>query len=872
MSVIDSKFIKALGIDRFNQLATEAVSQGYSPQGDIIVINDGQYGMVMVADTGVTVTDCKAVMADGFDRLAEMLKSEAANGYAPQSGIIPAGGNRWVSALVKGRQVQSGGPVDAAGLMAKRDIDGVASFAALRARQPAYEGERVYLKCHTTGDFGGGFFIGRMRAQADDGGYVASSGKAWHWERDKKLSQLCVDDFGAVPDGVTDSQPAFKANLEFLNSNYAKLKTGGKQSGSNVNGGYSPSLAIRFNEGTYYVSPGEYNKYGAKLADGDATIKIFKSGYKEMPNIRIEGVRVDTMKQVVTRIISDKSDKTVFLLNHRRMTVHGIIWDGQQTTPQNVYNADTNPTGQNLLQGATLGVFNDTASNKQTFMKNECPGGLYGRVSCINAINTGGPTFDIIDTLDSLFDNIFGQRTAAPVIQVGWSDPLNEFYGAWDHSTSLEIRNCNFLSNAAPVIWAPRCQQAVMHNVWVSGPAAMPIDINNGQWTITMLVVEGARQNPTFWNCKDTINIYSAATGNGIDRFAPDSGKWNSYPTNPDGSAITGWNNGYDLGTWQLQNHTVNFDCAVVSKFERGVLRGTNNTDSVLWVNVGKFTNPTNGGSWRIRVQGGRFYNTEAKQNPVTDSTYGQTVIDIGRSVSTTPKANWYSEGSGPIIANPQWQTQQYVGDLPALWIPIRSRCGEFSISVEATGLTRQEAGIPCMFYPSGETRTTSPNTGNEVEPRFAFHNGKAGIGAQGDIVGIFTRSEASSQTPVEQSKPRQWMRMNINGKDFAVPYYAYNPVITTQPAGTVNLASGANLSLSVVAKDAASYTWQKSTDSGATWNNITGATAATYSKTGVTAADAGQYRCIVKGELGAIDAATTTNQVTTNVSTVNVT
>lgn len=745
------------------------------------------------------------------------------------------------------------------------------SFDALRSYMPTVDGDRVFVKSYREGgNTGGGWFIGRTTAQADDGGFVASSGAAWHWERDKRLSDLTIDDFGAVADGVTDSQPAFKANLEFLSSDFAKLRTGGKQSGSTVSGGYSPCLAIRFNSGTYYISPGQYNKYGAKLADGSTLIKINPSGYQADANIRIEGVRVDTMKQVVTKIISDKSDKPVFLLNHRRMTVHGIIWDGQQTVAQDVYNADTNPTGQNLLVGATLGVFNDTASNKQPFIKNECPGGLYARVSCINAINTGGATFDIIDTLDSVFDNIFGQRTAAPVIQVGWSDPNNEFYGAWDHSTSLEIRNCNFLSNSAPVIWAPRCQQAVMHNVWVSGPAAMPIDINNGQWTITMLVVEGARQNPTFWNCKDTISTFSAATGNSLDRNAPDSGLWNSYPKNPDGSAVTAWNNGYDLGTWQLQNHTVNFNCAVVNKFERGIIRGTNNTDSVLWVNVGKFTNPTNGGSWRIRIQGGRFYNTETVQNPVTDSTYGQTIIDIGRSVSTTPKANWYSEGSGPVIANPQWQTQQYVGDLPALWVPIRTRCGEFTIFVEATGLTRQEAGVPCMFYPSGATQTTNPGM-NEIEPRFAFHNGKAGIGAQGDVVGIFTRSQASSAAPVEQSKPRQWARLNINGKQFAMPYYAYNPVITTQPVASVAGTVGGTLTLSVVATDAAAYFWQKSTDSGATWTNITGATAATYTKTGLVAGDAGQYRCVIKGELGAIDSATTTNQVNTNVCTVTV-
>lgn len=769
------------------------------------------------------------------------------------------------------------------GGMSKTDVDGIATFAQLRTRQPAYEGERVYIKCHTPPakavflPEGGGWFVGRLTAQADDGGYVASSGAAWHWQRDKEINQLTIADFGGVADGVTNAAPAFKAILEFYNGAYALGKT------NNLSRGFS----IRFGAGTYYIKPGVYNKYGAKLDASSTLNKINPSGYAADYGFRMEGVLVGTMKMVATRIISDKSDNPVFLMNHRRMHIHGIIWDGQQTTAADLHDADKNPNGTNMLVGATMGVFNDTASNKQPFLKNECPGGLYARVSCFNAVNTGNYTFGILDTLDSVFDQIFGQNTAGPVIQVGWSDPLNEFWGKWDHSTSLEIRNSNFLANRAPTLWAPRCAQAVMSNVWWSGPGTTPFDINNGQWTMTMVVVEGCRHDPVLWNCKDTIFTYSAATGNSLSRSSPTSGDWWSYPKNPDGSDIVGWNNTYDLGNFLLQNHGAYFDCPVITKWDRGIIRGTNNTDSTLWVNVGRFRSMTNGTSWRIRVMGGRFYNTDQIQNVISDSTYGQTIINIGKSTTTTPKATWYSEGSGPVQANPQWKTQPFVTDIPEVWVPIRSRCAEYTIFVESTGQTRSEAGQPSMFDPSGATQTTNPGL-NQMEGRFSLHTGAAGFGAKADVAAITSKKVSSvngalnaSEKPVVASdaqwltepvnpQPVSWMRVNVAGQELAFPLYAWKPVFTTQPAATVTVAAGGTLTLTAVVTDAVSYQWQKSTDSGTTWTNVSGATAATYTKASVTAADdAGQYRLIARSNNGT---GGTGINFYSNVSTVNVT
>lgn len=757
-------------------------------------------------------------------------------------------------------------------------LNGVANITALRARQPAYDGERVYLRVHTPSALavfkpeGSGWFIGTKTGTAtDDGGYVIKAGTGY-WTRDKAIADLDIGDFGAVADGVTDSQPAFKANLEFLISNYARLRTGGIQNGSTVSGGSSPTFKIKFGAGTYYIKPGEYNKYGTKLADNDPTLVLNPSGYKAYANIHIEGVQTLTMKQVATTIISDKTDAPVFLLNHRRMTVANIVWNGQQTVAQDVYNSSTNPNGTNMAVGATMGVFNDVASNKQGFIKNECPGGLYARVSCFNAINTGNYTFYILDTLDSVFDNIIGQKTMGPVIQVGWSDPTNSFYGKWDHSTALEIRNANFLENMAPVIWAPRCAQALMHNVWISGPGTTPIDINNGQWNINMLVVEGCTHNPNFWSTKTGILTYSAATGNGIDRNAPSSGQWYSYPKNPDGSEITSWQSAYESGYYRLESYGAYFDCPVISKWDRGYIRGSNNTDAIQWVNVGRFRSLTNGTEWRIRIVGGCFYNTESVQNITTDKLFGQSIITIGKSTSLTLKSSWYSEGGGPVNGDPVYRTQTYNGDVNEVWVPIRARVAEYTIFVESTGQTRSEAGQPSMYDPDGTTASASPTpAGNytTILGRFQFHNGKAGFGANSDVASVTSKKVASVNgalttngvvqvatddqwlTEPVMPNPVKWMRMNIAGQELAVPVYAWKPVQTTVNPSTLSVETGGTLTLTTAFTDAVSYQWQKSTDSGSTWTSLASMTGVVYTKASVTADDAGQYRIAYRSNNG---------------------
>ncbi|QCW23892.1 putative EPS-depolymerase [Pantoea phage vB_PagS_AAS21] len=749
----------------------------------------------------------------------------------------------------------SGTPVDLSGYMKKADnlsgvanpataldnigglgkdaLNGVSNVTALRARQPAYDGERVYLKCHTPAALavyrpeGGGWFTGtKTSSQPDDGGYNIKAGTGV-WTREKAIEDLTIADFGGVADNTTDATPAFKANLDFISSAYAKSRVGNTL----------PYLTIKFNAGYYYMTPGDYRQYGSKLWSGAPDEPYYPSGYSAAAGISIMGARVEYGRELLTWIKSDKSDLPVFQLNHRRQSVSFIGFDGQQTTGYDQYNKDTNPTGTNMLIGATFGVWNDTASNKQQFMTNECAGGLYLKISACQYKDIGGDMFFVRDTLDTVIEYCFGSKNAAPFFTTSWS---NRVAGAWDHSTSVEIRNCNFGTPLSPVIRAPRCGQSLMWNVWAEH-GTTPFDINNGQWDMTMVCLEDNRGEMCLWNSKHSIRTLSVPTGNSKSIDSPTSGKYQGYLKNPDGSDLSAWAEGYGQGSYLLMNYGAYFDCPVVSKVTRGYIRGENNTDNVIWVNVGSFSSNTNGSMWKIRVLGALYYNTTANQNMLSDALGGETVIYVGRGASNVPKISFHNINGGVLGASPQYQVQPYNTLIPAVWVPIRARCGEYTISVEQTGTHRGETGQPASYTPNGNTITTNPNQ-TAIPGRFSFNTRRAGFGANEDVVEITSRRQTIAQAPVDTTYPI-YTRIAMGGVEVAVVAYPYIPQWTTKAPATVSVAAGGALSIAPTVIEAVSYQWQKSTDGGSTWNAINGATSMTYTKAAVTADDAGMYR-----------------------------
>lgn len=734
----------------------------------------------------------------------------------------------------------------------------VASFAALRARKPAAEGERVFLSswnARAAGDrsvtFGEGWFTGYLVAAADDGGFIASNGGAYHWRRDSDIEALTVHDFGAVPGGKVDCAPAVKAMYEFMTGSFARGFTDG----------LSSKVGIRFGTGTYLVKPLDLRTYGDKIPANHSELPYNPSGYFAAGDFVMRGVTTSFGKQIGTRIISDKSASAVLALNHRYFSIYGIEWEGQQTVKQD--------EKTNMLIGATVGVFNDTASNKQPFITNECVGGTFANVSYFKASNTGEAAIYYLDSLDSKFTQIYCSRVAGPVIKVGWS---NRPSGAWDHSTAIELTEFNFQYCYAPAIWIPRHGQGLIRNGWIEH-SAVPMDINNGQWLIEALSIESSTYDAVFFNSRVIMSQWSNPTGVEYDRTsAPGSATWFSYPKNPDGSDIVARLSGYEMGMSLFQNSGTYLDHPLRAQWLSGVLRGTIDS-SQRWLNIGTFRMPKTGSHWKIEVDCRSTYGGIGGDTAMpiqNDRAAGTLHIHVARGAGSVPAVSYWMEGT-PGISEVQYIPQDFNDILPGLWVKLPDTIAEYGVHVRGTGEMREDNGSWARFTPSGVTQSAAPEGGVAAQARMSMNNGLAGFGAQDDVAGISTRSQASTTVPIEQSKPRQWMRININGIEYAMPYYAFTPQIDTQPAATVSVAAGGTLNLTVAAKDAATWQWQKSTN-GTTWTNIANAKSATWSKAAVTTADAGQYRCVIKGQVGAVDATVTTNQVTTNVSVVTVT
>ncbi|QDH49038.1 tailspike protein [Pantoea phage Phynn] len=719
-------------------------------------------------------------------------------------------------------------------------IGKVVQFSDLRTLQPRFDGETVMLQSYIAGKKkGGGLFVGYSGTQTDDGGFIAA-GSGFYWHRaDLDLNKLTILDFGGQADGVTDDMPAVKRMYEFTLSKFARLLTGGTVSGQTISGGESMSLAIKLVPGVYFMKPWDATTYGSKVPDGASDAGQNPSGYYAAGDFRIEGPQVGSGRQCMVKIISDKTDKPVFLLNHRRLTIHGIDWDGQQTVKQN--------TTTKMLTGATsMTDYPNLVSNKQPFLENQCPAGLFTHITCMNISNIGGPAFYLKDTLDTTIKQIYSQRTAAPVFQVGWSDPNNQFYGKWDHSTAIFMADCNYSTMMAPAVWAPRSTQGIMQNCWYEH-GYIPFDINNGGWELHTICIEDCAKNAVAWNAKYILSIESVPTGNRVDSETQPGADWYSYTTNPDGSPITGWFNGYEAGNAVFQTHGTYLNHPLRYKYLSGVLRAPMyNIAGRTWVNVGSFSSVTVGGMWEVEIHASNY--NSVINGPLNvaggDRTPGKTTIMVQRGSGSAPKVTFYHTGNSAV--NDVRYKAPYNDMVSELWVNLGGYTGEYSINVKSTGPTRRETGQPNLFTPSGAQQSADPTGVTSAVGRYSVHNGRAGIGVQEDMVAITTATANDSE--IYTDAILRFYKINVAGVVRGLPVYAMRPVFTTQPAAQ-SVAAGGTLTLTV----AADYVRVNNGATPVQWYKdgvaISGATALTYTKANVTSADAGSYKAVAIGE-----------------------
>jgi hypothetical protein len=684
------------------------------------------------------------------------------------------------------------------------------SWAALSAAAPTATGERVYLDDYTNKSGwaamvlnGGGWFIGNKVAAAawktpDKGifaGDATATDKTFYWKRDLPLDELTIMHFGAIGDGVTDDGPACMAMYDALRSSQT-LALNSK----------ADMMPIKFPAGKFMVKPLDFTKKGTvtsaadlKIArqkviwrenglqrnslagsgigvaanGGDAAgytnidvdwVKANKpalyldysaqenhNGYNAISYFGLTGPKVQYGRGVQTTIVSDGTmDSYVFEVRSIRTEMHGIQFEGGAGTENEVKVWGTN--------GAKPGV---TAKNNQGFFKNWRSEGQYYDVSCMRMLMVGGRCFDMVDTLDAKFDQIYSSLCWGVVIYSGWSNAVN---GAWDHGTALEICNSHFenhLTIEVPM-YLPRCAQSLVRNVWVE-KCLSPAVFENGELTLDTFCVEDCDYPVYALYARDTMTVYSAPTGVQYDTTtrpylvqpalndaigtwqknplwgAPNTtadkavyAKYNSLYTRPNGSPIIEWLPAYERGHLRLENYGIQADGPITSgNFMSGTISNPYPEERWVCVGMNELWGETDGAEARLRAQyakagktaaeitaavtalqlgsgieiqifNSRPNDTNGNSNVLLNTQPGKTVIRRKRPANRNPTAevSFFNEGDTVIqaVGVSGWGNTKF-------WVKLPASSGEYGFIVTGGGSTRFNRGAHTRWEDgAGET------------------------------------------------------------------------------------------------------------------------------------------------------------------------
>lgn len=202
-------------------------------------------------------------------------------------------------------------------------IGEIASWADLQQTRPLFAGAKVRLQgWHAGSNVGGGAFVGELTQAEDDGGYIASAGKDYHWRRvADDLNRMTLFDFGAIADGETDCRPAVMAMYRWAQNTNQRL-------------------SIQFPAGRFYISS-------------------FDISDKYLPFFRLSGATVNFGYFPSTTLLSDGNADFLFKVNARWVEISNISFDGQNNKKPNQQGIFHNscPAGQ-YFRGSCLRFIN----------------------------------------------------------------------------------------------------------------------------------------------------------------------------------------------------------------------------------------------------------------------------------------------------------------------------------------------------------------------------------------------------------------------------------------------------------------------------------------------------------------------------------
>jgi hypothetical protein len=588
-----------------------------------------------------------------------------------------------------------------------------ADIGTLRSTEPEMDGQRIFVREYAirTGK-GGGTFV--------------------YWEDDT----TSADDGGYII--VTKGGKRWRRDCtaEMLNvTHYGAVMDGVTDDMPAVKRMYNGMLAQ------------SGNSIGVRTPAGDIALSstFDLSGEAEQGLFRFRGPDVEYGTVPLTRIhfINKTSVTPVFQVNARRMEISGLHFIGEGTvTP---------------------------------FYKNVCTAGQYIRVKSIRCNGNGGLVFDVQDTIDTKFDQIYCSKLSGGFLQSLWS---NTQKAGWNHSTAIEISNSNFSSNTTvDVLRLIRCGQSIMRNVWFSNNE-YTYDISQGGWLLDTVIMENSTYPAkTKWAKTTEINCrfaQGATVDNTLSGYTPDM---------DNGGAIPDWvTNVMDQGRTSIgvTGTTMQSGFASAFKYTDTVLQNSNNAET--WFYVGRITLPVLGHTAIVRFLGAAGWETTA--TPVTrpgSTNFGggeaRLYIEMKKpneATTGTIEAHWHGEGGTPvkeIRLVHSWQTIH-------LYVRIAQYARATGVFIETNSRPRLNSGSPFYFMASNSQLSNIDEIVNNVvvPRRWAVNSGSYdgnGFGMDLDAGNLLLQS-----SNLKSVNATEWIPIFINGEPRYIQYQEFNDAI----------------------------------------------------------------------------------------------
>lgn len=507
------------------------------------------------------------------------------------------------------------------------NVGQVPSWKALSSLVPPKAGTVVLVQSYIENNgYGGGQFIARAGNRADDGGTICKVNNSWYWERViADHSKLTILDFGAVRDGVTDCVAACKAMLNWSQSGHSA-----------------------------------YNGIGIQFPAGPFAISNLDLSAKYVSLLRISGPQcLFGYFPATTLYLIGEDDAPAILSDARKVEISGFIINGQT----------------------------DKAPNTRGFFKNIRKEGQFIHGSYWRAERVGGVLWDIVDTLDTRFEEWYTSHCSGTLFRNRWSDSKT---GSWYHTTAVELSNFNiqYQEGPNPALDMPRCTQSVIRNGWIEH-CQNPGTLNNGQWLIDALSIEGCAQPLDLSYCMVTESGTSLQSGStivyndpAIKEYAP-----------------------FERGRSQQNAHGVRYYGSLAYNYLHSNIRFRNMSDKPLWVKVGDWAVFDENDITTFRVVGGNGEALDTGLASIPGSNGfggGELEMTLRRipGIGTRQDGSVKVTGTSPLMdiaVERPWERNVTV------YIQLPPNCGWVNCYLETTSHSRFTNGTPFVWNYAGE-------------------------------------------------------------------------------------------------------------------------------------------------------------------------